>query len=181
MLYILVLVKLGIHIVCFTYDTVFEGCFAKNKTKHESALITVYILRICHVIFIFLLCFVWIPLIFRVRTTLCVNLKVRAHYVVRQNATKCGFAAQQMTRIMWTSMQRGLGRASACRGVKIQTAKCRSHQMFTILIFAINCSIDAIFSATYGDKGFQNCNSQSDKKSDEVHWWSFSVLVPQFL
>ncbi len=34
----------------------FRRLFAKNKTKRESARITVYTLRICHVIFIFLCC-----------------------------------------------------------------------------------------------------------------------------
>ncbi len=41
-------------------------------------------------------------------------VKVHPHYAVWQNAAKCGLAARQMARIMWTSMQWcGLGRASA--------------------------------------------------------------------
>ncbi len=58
------------------------------------------------------------------------NVKMRPHYVARQNGTKCGLAARQMARIMWTSMQHSLGRASSCRGITIRSAKCRSHQRF---------------------------------------------------
>ncbi len=36
------------------------------------------------------------------------------HCAVWQNATKCGHATWQMARIMWTSVRRSLGRASAC-------------------------------------------------------------------
>ncbi len=55
------------------------------------------------------------------------NVKVNPHYATLPNATKCGLAVWPMAKIMWMSMRRGLGRASACCGMKIRSAKCWSH------------------------------------------------------
>ncbi len=59
-------------------------------------------------------------------------LKVHPHYAARQNAIKCDLVALQIARIMWTSMGCGLDRASARCGMKIRSAKCRSHQIFAM-------------------------------------------------
>ncbi len=67
-------------------------------------------------------------------SSITVCLKVRPYYATWWNATKCGLVAWLMARIMWTSMWHSLGRASACCGMpcgmKIRSAKCRSHQRF---------------------------------------------------
>ncbi len=74
----------------------------------------------------------------RIPTDVSVIIMVSPHYAAWQNATKCGLAGRQMVRIMWTSMRhrRSLGRASACCGMpcgmKIQSAKCRSHPKFAM-------------------------------------------------
>ncbi len=75
----------------------------------------------------------------------------------------CGFAVQQKVRIMWMSMQLGLDRASACCGIKIQSAKCQSHQRFA--------------TRHMMSKRFQNGISQLQKKIRWSSWSRFTVFV----
>ncbi len=94
---------------------------------------------------------------------------VRPHYAARQNGIKCDLAARQMARIMWTSMQRGLGRASSCHGIKNRPAKCRSHQRFAAQHMI--------------SKRFQNYISQLEKKIRQsllVSFHSFCNLCKRF-
>ncbi len=55
----------------------FRRLFAKNKTKRESAWITVYTLCVCHVFSYFCVAFHRMSIILRVRTASCANLTWR--------------------------------------------------------------------------------------------------------
>ncbi len=75
-------------------------------------------------------------LILNIPTTLlmpsCRILEVRPHYAARHIAAKCSKAAWQKLRHATSICGRCVGLAAACRsmlrGLKIQSANCRSHQ-----------------------------------------------------